>query len=89
LILGTVFTDKALAFPGVQLRIRRSTEKKFRWESYTNSRGEFALRVAPGSQYEVLAHAKGFTDQTRSIDARNALNEDKVVFRMEPAGGKK
>ena len=31
LIRGTVFTDKALSFPGVQLRIRRAGEKKFRW----------------------------------------------------------
>src|SRR5712692_11230875 len=28
LIHGTVFTDKALSFPGVQLRIRRAGEKK-------------------------------------------------------------
>jgi hypothetical protein len=89
LIRGTVFTDKALAFPAVQLRIRRTTEKKFRWESYTNSRGEFAMRVPQGSPYEVLAHAKGFTDQIRTIDAKNGLSEDNLVFRMEPAGGKK
>src|SRR6266481_7812934 len=60
LIRGTVFTDKALAFPDVQLRIRRAGEKKFRWESYTNSRGEFAVRVPQGSNYEMVIHAKGF-----------------------------
>jgi hypothetical protein len=90
LVRGTVFTDKALSFPGVQLRIRRAAEKKFRWESYTNSRGEFAMRVPQGSEYEVVAHAKGFTDQNRTIDAKNGLSEDNVVFRMEAAaGGKK
>ena len=85
LIRGTVFTEKALAFPDVQLRIRRSGEKKFRWEDRTNSRGEFAIRVPQGIQYEMEAHAKNFADQIRTIDARNGAGENNVVFRMEPA----
>jgi hypothetical protein len=85
LIRGTVFTDKALSFPDVQLRIRRSGEKKFRWEDRTNSRGEFAIRVPQGLQYEMVVHTKGFTDQIRTIDARNGSGENNVVFRMEPA----
>jgi hypothetical protein len=85
LIRGTVFTDKAVSFSGVQLRIRRAGEKKFRWEDRTNSRGEFAIRVPQGTQYEMVARAKGFTDQTRTIDARNGSSENNVVFRMEPA----
>jgi hypothetical protein len=85
LIRGTVFTDKALSFPDVQLRIRRSGEKKFRWEDRTNSRGEFAIRVPQGIQYEMVVHAKGFAEQTRTIDARNGSGENSVVFRMEPA----
>src|SRR6267143_2057911 len=85
LIRGTVFTDKALSFPGVQLRIRRAGEKKFRWEDGTNSRGEFAIRVPQGIKYEMVVHAKGFADQTRTIDARNGSGENNVVFRMEPA----
>ena len=89
LIRGTVFTSSALAFPNVRLRIRRSTEKKFRWETYTNSRGEFAVRVPQGLEYEVVIAIKGFTDQTRTVDARSGVSEDSVVFRMEPAGGKK
>ncbi len=89
LIRGTVFTDKALSFPGVQLRIRRAGEKKFRWESYTNSRGEFAVRVPQGSDYEMVVRAKGFAEQTRAIDAKTGANEESMVFRMRPtAGGK-
>jgi hypothetical protein len=89
LIRGTVFTDKALSFPGVQLRIRRAGEKKFQWESYTNSRGEFAVRVPRGSDYEMVVHAKGFAKQSRSIDAKTGGNEESMVFRMQPtAGGK-
>jgi hypothetical protein len=84
LIRGTVFTDKALSFPGVQLRIRRANEKKFRWEDHTNSRGEFAIRVPQGAQYEMVVHPKGFAEQARTIDARNGSGENNVVFRMEP-----
>jgi hypothetical protein len=85
LIRGTVFTDKALSFPGVQLRIRRAGEKKFRWEDQTNSRGEFAIRVPQGAQYEMVVRAKNFADQARTIDARTGSAENNVVFRMEPA----
>jgi Carboxypeptidase regulatory-like domain len=89
LIRGTVFQPNALAFPAVQLRIRRDSEKKFRWETYTNSRGEFAVRVPQGLQYEVVIHMKGFADQTRAIDARSGISEDNVVFRMESAAAAK
>lgn len=90
LIRGTVFNDKALSFPGVQLRIRVAGEKKFRWESYSNARGEFAVRVPQGSSYEMVVRAKGFEEQKRTIEAKNGGNEESLVFRMQPAaGGKK
>ena len=90
LIIGTVFTDKALAFPGVRLRVRRSTERKFRWETITNSRGEFAIRVPQGAEYEMVIVAKGYTDQSKTVSAKSGISEDNVVFQMQPAtGGKK
>lgn len=89
LIRGTVFTDKALAFPGVELQIRRVGDKKAHWNTYTNSRGEFAVRVPQGSNYELLVHTKGFTDQKRAIDAKNGMNEESLVFRMELLSGEK
>ena len=84
LILGTVFDERGLSFPAVELRIRRSNEKKFRWDTFTNSRGEFAIRVPKGSDYEMIVHAKGFADQTRPLDAKTSLSEARLVFRMEP-----
>jgi len=84
LILGTVFTDKGYAFPGIEIRVRRSAEKKFRWETYANSRGEFAVRVPKGTDYEMLIRAKGFLDQTKALDAKSGLSETRLVFRMEP-----
>ncbi len=89
LVIGTVFDPKGYAFPGAELRIRRNNEKKYRWESYTNSRGEFAVRVPQGSDYEMVIRAKGFTDQTRALDAKTGVSEARIVFRMEPAAGEK
>jgi hypothetical protein len=90
LIRGTVFNEKALSFRGVQLRIRLTGEKKFRWESYTDSRGEFAVRVPQGSVYEMVVRVKGFEEQTRTIDAKNGGDAENIVFRMRPTeGGKK
>lgn len=89
LIRGTVFTEKSVAFPGAKLRIRRVAEKKFRWETYTNSRGEFAVRVPQGAEYEIVIVAKGFQEQTRPVSAKAGLTEDSVTFRMIVAGGKK
>jgi len=83
LILGTVFTDKGYAFPGIEIRVRRTSEKKFRWDTYTNSRGEFAVRVPQGTDYEMLIRAKGFLDQTKALDAKSGINEARLVFRME------
>jgi hypothetical protein len=87
LIRGTVFTDKGFSFPGAQLRIRRSTERKFRWETYTNSRGDFAIRVPKGSDYEIVVRSKHFNEQTRSVNAKLGAREENMVFRMEPAAG--
>jgi hypothetical protein len=88
LLRGTVFNEKALAFPGVQLRIKRSGEKKFHWETVTNSRGEFAIRFPQGFAYELVVHVKGYADQTRPIDAKNGGSDLGYVFRLEPLGGK-
>ena len=89
LIHGTVFNEKALSFPGAEVRIRVAGEKKYRWETYTNSRGEFAVRVAQGADYEMLVHVKGFADQTHTVGTKSG-DEETVVFLMKPlTGGQK
>lgn len=90
LIRGTVFQPSGKAFPAVKLRIRRESEKKFRWQTFTNSRGEFAVRVPQGLQYEVAVAVKGFAEQSRPVDAGSGVSEENVAFRLElAAGGKK
>lgn len=87
LIRGTVFNEKALSFPDVELRLRKEGEKKYKWETHTNSRGEFAVRVPEGANYEILVHVKGFADQTRTVEAKGGGNEETLVFRMQLVTG--
>src|SRR5206468_7459211 len=90
LVRGTVFTEKGLALPGAELRIRRTSDKKPRWQTIANSRGDFALRVKMGAEYEVTVRAKGFADQSLPVDAKGSERVKDLVFRMQPAqGGKK
>jgi len=89
LVRGTVFTEEGLALPGAELRIRRSSEKKFRWDTETNSRGDFAVRVKMGADYEVVVRAKGYQDQTLPVDAKTGDRYKDLVFRMQRQGGKK
>lgn len=85
LILGTVFNERALSFPGVQVRIRRAGEKKFCWETYTNSRGEFAVRLPPGYNYEVVTHVKKYQDQTKTVDSKVDVQQ-RLSIKLEPVG---
>jgi Carboxypeptidase regulatory-like domain len=89
LVRGTVFTQEGLALPGAELHIRRTAEKKFRWETMTNSRGDFAVRVKMGADYEVVVRAKGYQEQSLSVDAKSGDRFKDLVFRMQHQGGKK
>jgi hypothetical protein len=82
LIIGTVFNENAISFPGVQVKIRRAEEKKFRWETYTNSRGEFAVRVPPGYDYELLVHVKKYKDQNQSVSSKADVQQ-RLSIRLE------
>jgi len=89
LVRGTVFTQEGFALPGALLRIRRSAEKKFRWQTVSNSRGDFAVRVKMGADYQVLVRAKGFAEQTVPVDAKTGDRYKDLVLRMEHQGNKK
>src|SRR5580704_6368314 len=82
-IFATVFTDRGFALPGARARVRRSDEKKFRWETMSDHQGELGIRVPQGAEYELTIEARGFKTQTRKIDAREANRTD-LTIRMEP-----
>ena len=89
LVRGTVFTPEGLALPGAGLHIRRASEKKFRWNDAANSRGEFAIRVKMGADYEVVATAKGYQDQSVPVNASTGERFKDLVFHMQRRKGKK
>src|ERR1700751_172053 len=89
LVRGTVFTPEGLALPGAELRIRRASEKKFKWNDLANSRGEFAIRVKMGTDYEVLVRAKGYRDESQAVKAATGERFKELVFRMQKQTGKK
>jgi hypothetical protein len=82
-IFVTVFTDRSFALYGAHLRVRRSDEKKFRWEAMSDHQGELAFRVPEGAEYEMTVEARGFKPETRKIDAREGNRVD-LTIRMEP-----
>jgi hypothetical protein len=67
------------------VRIRRSGEKKFAWETYTNSRGEFAVRVPPGYDYEVVTHMKKYEDQSQNVDSKVDVQQ-RLSIKLQPRG---
>jgi len=83
-ILGTVFDGKAMAYPGVQVRVRLKGDKKFKWDTYTNSRGEFAVRVPEGPDYEVFVHMKHFQDVSEFVSAKGGVVQQQLSIRMQP-----
>lgn len=85
MILGTVFNEKAYAFPGVEVKIRRKGEKKFRYDLYTNSRGEFAVRVPDGIEYEVVVREKNYKEQSQGVMANMAEVQKRLTFKLETA----
>jgi|SRR5271170_3240701 len=60
-IFGTVWDPDGHPLYGVKVKIRRSDDKKLRWEQYSNHTGEFAQRVpVDKADYVVSADTKGY-----------------------------
>ena len=59
LIYGTVWGPDDRPVAGVPIKIRRTSEKKAKWELISDSRGEFAQRVPIGTHdYVIQADVK-------------------------------
>jgi hypothetical protein len=84
IVFATVFNEHGFAFPGAEARLRRAGEKKDRWEARSDRRGEFALRVPPGAEYELSVSAKGYKIITQKVDAREANRAD-LTLHLVPA----
>ncbi|MGH9795341.1 MAG: carboxypeptidase-like regulatory domain-containing protein [Candidatus Acidiferrales bacterium] len=86
-LAGTVFTEQGFALPGAAVRVRRAGEKKVREKAQSDRRGEFALRLRPGFEYEATVEVKGYEPQTKKFAAEvGAVNT--FIFRMQPERSK-
>src|SRR5574341_647672 len=63
LAFGTVFDERGFVFPGAEIRVRRSGEKKVRWRAFSDRRGEFGIRFPTGEEYELAVVAKGYAEE--------------------------
>lgn len=60
LIFGTVWGPDNRPVYGVRVKIRRASDKKAKWELYSDHAGEFAQRVPAGeADYVIWADLKG------------------------------
>jgi hypothetical protein len=82
-IFTTVFNDQGFALPGARAKVRRSDQKKYKWEGMSDHQGEVAFRVPPGAEYELVIEARGFKPETRKVDARDD-NQADLTIRMSP-----
>jgi hypothetical protein len=89
LIIGTVFDEHVLSVPGATLRIRCAEESKFRWETVSNSRGEFAVRVPEGHSYEVQVRVKNYADQNVTVRTDQGDIQQRLSIRMQPLKSEK
>jgi hypothetical protein len=61
LIYGTVYGPDSRPVYGVKVKIRRTDQKKPKWELYSDHSGEFAQRVPAGpADYIIWADLKGY-----------------------------
>jgi hypothetical protein len=89
LIVGTVFNEHSLSFPGTRVRIRCAEEQKYRWEAVTNSRGEFAVRVPEGHAYEVMVRAKNYQEQNVEVRTDKGDIQQRLSIQLQPVKSQK
>jgi len=80
LIFGTVWGPDSLPLYGVKIKVRRASDKKARWELYSDHSGEFAQRVPAGKQdYVVWADLNGY----KSNNGKQLTNGPEVTVHIE------
>jgi len=82
-LVGTVFTEQGFSLPGADIRVRRAGEKKVRRETQSDRRGEFAVHLPPGGDYELTVEAKGYRPQAQKFSAQLG-SASNFVFRLQP-----
>ena len=84
LIFGNVFDPLGLAVSGASVEIHREKERKPRWRTQSDVRGEFAIRLpADAARYVLTLRAPGCERETRTVEISNDERID-LVFHVRP-----
>jgi hypothetical protein len=79
-IFCTVWDPDSHPVYGVHVQLRRSGEKKFRWEAYSDHRGELAFRVPAGkADYQMAADPKSL----KALKNKGLTNREPVKVHVE------
>ena len=79
-IFCTVWDPDSHPVYGVHVQLRRVGEKKYRWEAYSDHRGELAFRVPPGKvDYELAADPKSL----KALKGKGLINREPVKVHVE------
>jgi hypothetical protein len=79
-IFCTVWDADSHPVYGVHVQLRRAGEKKFRWEAYSDHRGELAFRVPPGKvDYELAADPRSL----KALKDKGLTNREPVKVHVE------
>lgn len=81
LLFGTVFGPDDRPAYGIKIHIRRSDQKKAKWQLFSNHQGEFAQRVPAGkADYIVTADVKGAKDRPKPELTIHVENDERKDF---------
>jgi hypothetical protein len=84
---ATVFTNQGRLLEGAEVHVRPNGKKHPDYAALSDRRGEFAVHVPPGIDYDISVKAEGFAPQVRTVNAQTGRQD--LVFHMEPKAGKK
>jgi len=77
LLFGTIYGPDQRPIYGIKIKIRRSDQKKVKWELVSNHQGEFAQRVPAGkADYVVTADVKGQPKPELTVHVDNDERKD-------------
>lgn len=88
LVYATVYNDRGFTVPNARARMSVAGENKWRWETTSDSQGEFALHVPEGAQYDLRVDAKGYEALIQGVDATQTDRDD-LGLHLVPLGGGK
>lgn len=78
---ATVFTNEGRLLVGAEIHVHPTGKKRPDYEAWSDRRGEFAVRVPNGGDYDIQVKADKFITQVRTAHADTGKQD--MVFHMD------